>query len=130
MSKSYDNYIALFEEPAKMKKLVARIKTDSLPPEAPKAVEGSLLFELYESFGTPAQIEEMRAKFAKGIGWGAVKEELFQAMDHVLAPRREEYKRLMADTSFVEGLLETGAERARAKSVPFMQQIRKAIGVD
>lgn len=130
MSKSYDNYIPIFEEPAKMKKLVARIKSDSLPPEAPKAVEGSILFELYECFANVQQVEEMRAKYARGIGWGAVKEELFQTMDAHLTKPREEYKRLMGDRAYLTQLLRQGAERARAKSIPFMQQIRKAIGID
>jgi tryptophanyl-tRNA synthetase len=130
MSKSYDNHIPMFEEPAKMKKLVGKIKTDSLPPEAPKATEGSLLFELYESFATPEQIEEMRAKYAKGIGWGYVKEDLFQAMDAALKDKREKYKQLMNDRTYVDGLLKEGAARARAKAVPFMQRIRKEIGID
>jgi len=36
MSKSYDNYIQLFEEPGKLKKQVARIKSDSLRRKLPK----------------------------------------------------------------------------------------------
>jgi tryptophanyl-tRNA synthetase len=130
MSKSYDNYIKLFEEPAKMKKLVARIKTDSLPPEAPKSVEGSLLFELYEAFATPEQVEEMRAKYARGVGWGVVKEDLFNAMDAALKDKREKYKELIADPVYVESLLKSGAERARASASPFLKKIRQAIGID
>lgn len=130
MSKSYDNYISLFEEPARMKKLVARIKTDSLPPEAPKPVEGSLLFELYECFAPPAEVEKMRARFAAGVSWGAVKEELFLAMDGVLSGPRARYKELMADRSYIDKLLKEGATRAREKSVPFMKQIRTAMGID
>jgi tryptophanyl-tRNA synthetase len=129
MSKSYDNYIAMFEEPAKMKKLVARIKSDSLPPEAPKSVEGSILFEIYEGFASPSQVEEMRAKFTKGISWGAVKEELFQVMDAHLAPKREKYKQLMGDQAYIADLLKKGADRARAKAVPLMEKIRKEIGI-
>jgi tryptophanyl-tRNA synthetase len=130
MSKSYDNYIQVFEEPGKMKKQIARIKTDSLPPEAPKATEGSLLFEIYENFATPEQIEEMRAKYAKGIGWGYVKEELFQVMDAALSEKREKYKQLIGDRSYVDSLLKAGAEKARAKAGPFLHRIRKEIGID
>jgi tryptophanyl-tRNA synthetase len=130
MSKSYDNYIGLFEEPNRMKKLVGRIKTDSLPPEAPKPVEGSILFELYESFATAEQIEAMRQKFAAGISWGAAKEELFQAIDAQLSGPREKYKALMADRAQIDRLLKEGAERARARAVPFLKQIRQTIGID
>jgi tryptophanyl-tRNA synthetase len=129
MSKSYDNYIALFEEPAKMKKLVARIKTDSLPPEAPKEVKGNILFELYEAFATAGEIEAMRGKFAQGIGWGTVKEELFRVMDLHLREPREKFKQLMSDPSDVERLLMRGAERARGRAIPFLLNIRKAIGL-
>jgi tryptophanyl-tRNA synthetase len=130
MSKSYDNYIPLFEEPNKLKKLVARIKSDSLPPEAPKSTEGSIIFELYECFATPEQVSEMRAKYAKGISWGVAKEELFQVMDAYLKGPREKYKALMSDHSQIDQMLKRGAERAREKSVAFMKTIRKAIGID
>ena len=113
-----------------MKKQVARIKTDSLPPEAPKSTEGSILFELYQCFANDHQIEEMRAKYAKGIGWGYVKEDLFQAMDAELKGPREEYKRLMNDRPYIDKLLREGAIRAREKSSAFMKQIRTAMGVD
>ncbi|MGK4495651.1 hypothetical protein ACSLVN_27970, partial [Klebsiella pneumoniae] len=75
----------LFEEPNALKKLIARIKTDSLPPEAPKSTEGSILFEIFEAFGSVEQVEEMRAKFAKGIGWGYVKEDLFNLLNTQLS---------------------------------------------
>ncbi len=130
MSKSYDNYIPLFEEPTKMRKLVMKIKSDSLPPEAPKSTEGSIIFELYECFASPAQVEDMRARYAKGIAWGTAKEELFNVMDAALAQNREKYKSLMADKSQIDELLKKGAQRAREKSVPFIKQIRTAMGID
>lgn len=130
MSKSYDNTIPIFEEPGKLKKLIGRIKTDSLPPEAPKETKDSILFELYECFAKPEQIEEMRAKYAKGIGWGYVKEDLFQAVDAELKGPRETYKKLMADPSYIDDILKKGAERARSVSRENLRKIRKAIGVD
>lgn len=129
MSKSYENVIPLFEEPARLKKLVARIKTDSLPPEAPKITEGSILFELYQSFGTPEQIEALRQKFANGVSYGAVKEELFHVMDAHLAPGREKYKQLMADKGEIDRLLQEGARRAREVASANLTKIRKAIGI-
>ncbi len=130
MSKSYDNYIPLFEEPAKMRKLVMKIKSDSLPPEAPKSTEGSIIFELYECFAPPEQVAAMRERYAQGIAWGTAKEELFNVMDAALKDKREKYKALMADKSQIDELLKRGAERAREKSVPFLKQIRKAMGID
>ena len=130
MSKSYDNHIPLFEEPNKLKKLVARIKSDSLPPEAPKSTEGSIIFELYECFASPEQVSAMREKYAKGISWGVAKEELFQVIDEHLRGPRERYKELMSNRGEIDALLKSGAERAREKSVPFLKKIRQAIGID
>jgi len=130
MSKSYGNHIPLFEEPAAMKKLIAKIKTDSLPPEAPKSTEGSILFELYQAFATPEQTEEMRAKFEKGIGWGYVKEDLFQLLDAQLKEPREKYKQLLEDKSIIANYLREGAEKARPQAQILLKKMRAAIGLE
>ncbi|SFL99102.1 tryptophanyl-tRNA synthetase [Gracilibacillus orientalis] len=44
MSKSYNNTIPLFEDPKKLQKLINKIKTDSLLPEAPKDPDRSTIF--------------------------------------------------------------------------------------
>jgi tryptophanyl-tRNA synthetase len=130
MSKSYGNHIPLFEEPAKLKKLIAKIKTDSLPPDAPKSTEGSILFELYSTFATPEQTEAMREKFHKGIGWGYVKEDLFQLLDEMLKGPRAHYQELMKDKSVIDKLLREGAAKARPQAQALLKKIRTAIGVE
>lgn len=129
MSKSYGNHIPLFEEPPQLKKLVAKIKTDSLPPEAPKDTKDSILFTIFEAFATPQQIEEMRAKYLKGIGWGYVKEDLFQLLDEHLRGPRAKYKELIQDTPALERMLQQGAEKARPKAQALLSKIRSAIGI-
>lgn len=129
MSKSYDNTIPLFLESNKLKKLVARIKTDSLPPEAPKSTEGSIIFELYACFASSDQVASMRDQYARGISWGAAKEELFKVMDAYFAEPRAKYNDLMANRKTIDQLLQEGAERARSRSVPFLKQIRESIGI-
>ncbi len=129
MSKSYDNSISLFEDPKRLKKLVGRIKTDSSPPEAPKETKDSILFELYEAFAKPDEIESLRQQYAIGISWGAVKEELYNVINRELEGPREKYLSLMQNRSKIDQLLESGAKRARERSVPFLAQIRKSIGI-
>ena len=114
MSKSYGNHIPLFEEPGPLKKLIAKIKTDSLPPEAPKNPADSILFSIFEAFATPAQTETLREKYTKGIGWGYVKEDLFQLLDENLRGPRERYKELMQDTAALDRILKAGAEKSPA----------------
>lgn len=129
MSKSYGNHVPLFEEPNALKKLIARIKTDSLPPEAPKSTEGSILFEIFEAFGSVEQVEEMRAKFAKGIGWGYVKEDLFNLLNTQLSGARQKYQELMKDKSMIKKYLDDGAKKARPMATELLSKVRKAVGV-
>jgi tryptophanyl-tRNA synthetase len=55
MSKSYGNTIPLFEPEKTLRKLIMRIKTNSLPPEAPKDPDTCTLFQIYQAF---AGVEE------------------------------------------------------------------------
>lgn len=130
MSKSYGNHIPIFEDSASLKKMIAKIKTDSLPPEAPKSTEGSILFEIFEAFATPAQIEELRAKYAKGIGWGYVKEDLFQVLDARFAEPRKHYKELMQDKGYIKAQLTDGAAKARPMAQALLKKVRQAIGIE
>lgn len=128
MSKSYGNTIPLFEEPAKLQKLINKIKTDSLPPEAPKDTENSILFMLYKEFALDSEIEEMKERYAKGIGWGEVKQELFQVINRFIERPREKFKELMASPATIDRILKEGAEKARAISTPFLQEIKDKVG--
>ncbi len=129
MSKSYHNTIPLFEEPAKLQKLINKIKTDSLPPEAPKDTESSILFTLYKEFASVEEIAQMRKKYESGIGWGEVKKELFAVMNRFLEEPRKKYQELMANPEKIDLILQKGAEKARARTLPFLQEVRKRIGV-
>lgn len=129
MSKSYNNTIPLFAPEKKLRKLIMKIKTNSLEPGEPKETSGSTLYDIYQAFADPAQTAEFTAKFEQGEGWGSLKQELFEYLNEHLSEPRKEYERLIADPGHVESVLQTGAERARAISAPFMQQIYQAIGI-
>jgi tryptophanyl-tRNA synthetase len=128
MSKSYNNTIPLFEEPKSLRKLINKIKTDSLPPEAPKDPNTSILFALYKEFATPVEINTIRSQYADGIGWGDVKAELFRVMNQVLEEPREKYNELLASTEKIDAILLEGAEKARAISRPLLQEIKQKSG--
>ncbi len=129
MSKSYNNTIPLFAQENRLRKLIMKIKTNSLEPGEPKDTEGSTLFEIYQAFATEREIEEMRRRFAEGIGWGQCKQELFEYLNEHLKDARGEYYRLIDDPAYVEGVLREGAARAREIAVPFMHKIRHAVGI-
>jgi tryptophanyl-tRNA synthetase len=129
MSKSYDNTLPLFCESDQLFKLIKQIDTDSKQPGEAKDPDTSTVFQLYNCFSNDAQALQMREKYVNGIAWGDAKKELFEFLDAKLTKPREEYNRLMADLGYVESVLLKGADKAREKSVPFMEQVRVAAGI-
>ena len=129
MSKSYGNTIPLFEPEKKFRKLIMKIKTNSLEPGEAKDPEGNALFEIYSAFADQEQTAAMRQAYADGIAWGEAKQIVFEHLNELLAEPRERYNELMAKPEEVEKVLVRGAERARAISVPFLAEIRKAVGI-
>lgn len=129
MSKSYNNYIPLFLPEKNLRKMIMKIVTNSQAPEEPKETEGCALFDMYRAFATPEQVAGMRAKFAEGIGWGYVKQELFEVVNAQLGDAREKYTELIQDPTYIEKVLKEGAEKARAHSRPFLDSIRRAVGI-
>ncbi|WP_054708976.1 tryptophan--tRNA ligase [Bacillus sp. JCM 19041] len=129
MSKSYSNIIPLFTERNKLKKLVNTIKTNSLPPNAPKDPDESTVFLLYKEFASSAEEEAMRRSYEEGISWGEAKHELFTVVDRFLEEPRERYEELTANPDKLDKILQEGAEKARAFSVPFLHEIKQKIGL-
>ncbi|MDH3418849.1 MAG: tryptophan--tRNA ligase [Gammaproteobacteria bacterium] len=129
MSKSYDNTIPLFIEEKKLRKLIMKIKTNSQEPGEPKDPDDSTLFAIYRAFATDAETAAIRERYAEGIGWGEMKQLLFEYINDHLKEMRQEYARLLAAPDHVESVLQQGAEKARAISEPYMAEIRKAVGI-
>ena len=58
-----------------------------------------------------------------------MKQLLFEYINEHIKPARQEYQRLLDDPAIVENELQRGAERAREVSVPYLAEIREAIGI-
>jgi len=129
MSKSYSNTIPLFAAEKALRKLIMKVKTNSLEPGDPKDTAGSTVFDIYKAFATPEETAEVEKLYADGIAWGAMKQMLFEYINDHIKPARDEYDRLIADPLVVEAELRKGAEKAREISVPYMAEIRDAIGI-
>lgn len=129
MSKSYNNTIPLFDTPKRLRKLIMKIKTNSLGPDEPKDPDSCTLFSIYNAFATKEESEKMAARYREGIAWGTMKQELFEYIDNILTAPREEYNKLMQNPSDIDQILKDGAQKARQFSVPFLEKIRKAIGI-
>jgi tryptophanyl-tRNA synthetase len=129
MSKSYDNTIPLFAPREQLKKLIAGIVTDSRAPGEPKEVEGSALFQIYQAFASTQETTELRKAYADGISWGDAKQLLFERIDREVAPMRTRYQALLQDPVALEAILLAGAVKARALALPFMHELRQAVGL-
>jgi len=129
MSKSYNNTIPLWLPEKKLRKSIMKIVTNSLEPGEPKQTEGSALFAIYSAFANAQQRQDMKQAFADGIGWGAAKQQCFDLINSELKEARLVYEELISDPARIEARLREGAERARAIAVPFMQELRQAVGI-
>ncbi len=129
MSKSYDNTIPLFAPAKKLRKLVMKIKTNSLEPGEPKNPDDCTLFDIYKAFATPDETAAYRNKLEEGMGWGDAKQELFEYLDAHLEWPRAEYAKLIADPGHVESVLQAGAARAREHSTALISRVREAVGI-
>lgn len=129
MSKSYNNTIPLFAPEKRLRKLIMKIKTNSLEPGEVKDPDDSTLFEMYRAFASDEETAAIRQAYADGIAWGEMKQTLFEYINTHIAPAREVYESLIANPDRVEAELGRGAERARALAAPYLAEIRQAIGI-
>ena len=130
MAKSYDNTLAVFEEPKALRKQIMRIVTDSRPMEQPKEPETDDLFELYSLFATAEQREAMAATYGRGgFGYGEVKKALADLAVEYFAGPRERRKQLEAHPEQVRQILGDGAARARKKAAEVLLRAQRACGV-
>ena len=129
MSKSYNNAIPLFTPEKRLRKLIMKIKTNSLEPGEPKETEDSTLYEIYRAFASADETREIEKRYAEGIAWGEMKQTLFEYINEHMKPVRDEYERLIADSAVVEIELQKGAAKAREVAMPYIAEIRSAIGI-
>lgn len=130
MSKSRGNGIPLFESPKKLRKAIMSIKTTSETLDDPKTAEGSTVYELY-ALVVPDRAWEMKQRLeAGGYGWGHAKEDLFQAIEAEIGPKREAYLSIRADEEELDKILHAGADQARSIAHATIQRVRRAVGID
>ncbi|WP_035601609.1 tryptophan--tRNA ligase [Haloferula sp. BvORR071] len=131
MSKSYGNTLPLFAEEGEAKKLIMKkLVTDATPLEAPKPKGNSTLLALYRLMGSTEEVAAMEADFDRGgIGYGDFKKRLLEAYEARLAPMRVRRAELLGDPGYVDSILASGAQKARAAATVVLDRVRKAVGI-
>jgi tryptophanyl-tRNA synthetase len=130
MSKSYGNAIDIFGDEKETKKKIMGIKTDSTAVESPKPTQDNPLYQLLQVMAPPAEFAEIDKSWREGgKGYGDYKKKLlehYHATFDVARARRDE---LMKDLGEVERVLQDGARRARELGAPYIDAVRKAVGL-
>ena len=129
MSKSYQNTIPLFLSSKKLRKLIMKIKTNSLKPGEPKSTKDCVLFDIFKGIASEEDTLTFKKKLKEGIAWGEAKEETFAYIDALFIKPREEYMRLMQEPMYLQSLLTQGADKAREISLPYIKDIKEAVGI-
>jgi tryptophanyl-tRNA synthetase len=129
MSKSKGNTIDIFAEGNALKKRVMSIVTDPKPLGEPLDPDNNTVFTLYTLVATPEERRALAERYRAGTtGYGEAKKLLLEAIERHFAPARERRKQLAQDPSYVEGVLERGARKARAEAQATMELVRTAVG--
>jgi len=129
MSKSYGNTIDLFIDSKALRKQVMRIVTDPTPVEEPKDPDSCNVYKIFSLFLDAEQRQALRQRYtAGGLGYGEVKQELFETVDAFMAPYREQRAALLADEEGLRRILAGGADKARQVAAKTMAKVRKKTG--
>ncbi len=130
MSKSYNNYINIFDEEKLLKKAVMSIVTDSTPLEQPKNPDTCNVFALYKLLAKPEQTQDLKEKYLEGnFGYGQAKTMLFELILEVFKKERESYDYLIKNQDFVQEELKKGASKAKEVSSKVLKRVRQKLGL-
>ena len=102
---------------------------DALPSEADglkERAEAANLVGIYAALADTS-VNAVLAEFG-GKGFGAFKPALAELAVEKLEPITDEMNRLLADRSHIDGVLESGAEKAREIADRTMRDVRKIVG--
>lgn len=130
MSKSYDNTIEIFEPESSVKKKVMRIVTDSTPVEDPKDPDTCNAFALLRLVAPEAELAQWEEKYRSGgVGYGTVKKRVVELLHDYFRPFRQKREELENNRDYVEEVLCSGAQRARAVARQTMKRVRDVTGL-
>jgi len=130
MSKSYNNTLAVFEDPKVQRKQIMRIVTDSRPMDQAKEPVGDVLYDLYSLVAPDADREVMATLYHRGgFGYGEIKKALADAAEKFWEEPRARRAELAAKPDYVRQVLGDGAAKARKKAAEVLERAQKACGI-
>ncbi len=113
MSKSYDNFIGIFDSEKILKKKIMSIVTGSEELDDSKDPESCNVFALIKLFADEARQSEIAAKYKAGWYWyGHAKLELLEIILDYFKEPRARFAHFENDMSYIEDKLEAGNKLA------------------
>lgn len=129
MSKSYGNYIDIFQPDKALFKVIKTIQTDSTPLEEPKNPDTCNVFKLYQLLATAEQTADLRARYLGGnYGYGHAKQALFELIVATFEKERALFNDYMANPDEIDRILRKGADKARAIGSQTLETVRQKLG--
>lgn len=130
MSKSYNNFIGLFDDAKTLKKKVMSIVTDSKGVDDIKDPDTCHVFALIRTFATAERTESIRAKYlAPGYGYGHAKLELLEILTEYLRPYHDARAILEKHPELIEAKLQKGARIMNERIEAKMQAVKEVVGL-
>lgn len=132
MSKSdpEETYIALLDDPDTIRRKIKRAVTDSdgeirFDPENKPGV--SNLLSIMSALGA-GDIDAITQEMV-GQGYGTLKARTADCVIAALEPLQREYKRLIADKAYLQGVLDENAKTANYLATKTLRKVQKKIGL-
>ena len=130
MSKSYGNVIPLLVPEKQFRKAVMKITTDSKSVDEPKDPETCSVFALYKCFAGKKEQEALAERYRSGgMGYGEAKHVCFEALNAELKGPREIYQQIRYDKTKLNGILESGRDKARVIARQVTDRVRGKVGL-
>jgi tryptophanyl-tRNA synthetase len=134
MSKSENQLATLYlaDSDEMIQKKVMKAKTDGGPaePNSPKPDYIENIFQLMRLVSAPDVVAHYETAYNDcSIRYGDMKKQLAEDMVKFIAPIREKAENIRTNESYLQQIMEKGAEKARKSAADTMQLVREVMGL-
>lgn len=131
MSKSYNNFIALSEEPDTIRKKIGSMFTDPkrIHVSDPGHPEGCNVHSYYSVFAPERKKEVGQLCRQAQIGCTACKKELAEFIIEFLRPIQEKRRELLKKKSYIYDILEAGQKKAALAAESTMAEVKELLNI-
>jgi tryptophanyl-tRNA synthetase len=128
MSKSYNNFIGLLDDPELIRKKVSRIPTAALPIDASKDPDEDNLYKIWKLFLDEAEDTALRERYlAGGLSYKDAKAELTTKIVEFVTPIQDRFAQI--DDALIDEMLATNAIKANEIAKKKVDEVYKLVGL-